>query len=129
MPILIMTLSEIKTIVCKAFEIEEPDFVIFKKHFSHSHARYAYFVLCRKYTLETQKTIGETCCMDYTCVQRGIIRHPFLMANKREYALAFKKAEKELKDKTKLVFRDEGNSVLNTHQETERMVVASIQDV
>jgi len=85
-----MTLSEIKTIVCEAFEIEESDFVIFKKHFSHSHARYAYFVLCREYTFQT-----------FTCVQRGIIRHPFLMANKREYAFAFKKAEKELKENTK----------------------------
>ena len=96
-----MTLSEIKTIVCEAFEIEESDFVIFKKHFSHSHARYAYFVLCRKYTFQTLKTIGETCLMDYTCVQRGIIRHPFLMANTREYAFAFKKAEKELKETLK----------------------------
>ena len=101
MPILIMTLSEIKTIVCKSFEIEESYFVIFGRNFSHSHARYAYFVLCRKYTLDTQKTIGETCLMDYTCVQRGIIRHPFLMANKREYAFAFKKAEKELKETLK----------------------------
>jgi len=96
-----MTLSEIKTIVCEAFEIEESDFVIFKKHFSHSHARYAYFVLCRKYTFQTLKTIGETCLMHYTCVQRGIIRHPFLMANKREYAFAFKKAEKETKETLK----------------------------
>jgi chromosomal replication initiation ATPase DnaA len=92
-----MTLQEIKTIVCEAFEIEESDFVIFKKHFSHSYARYAYFVLARKYTLETQKVIGETCCMDYTCVQRGIIRHPFLMANKRDYAVCFKKAETAVK--------------------------------
>jgi len=96
-----MTLSEIKTSVCKSFEIEESDFVIFKKHFSHSHARYAYFVMCRPYTLDTQITIAETCLMDYTCVQRGIIRHPFLMANKREYAFAFKKAEKELKETLK----------------------------
>jgi len=43
----------------------------------------------------------ETCLMDYTCVQRGIIRHPFLMANKREYAFAFKKAEKEIKETLK----------------------------
>jgi len=101
MSILTMPLSEIKTAVCESFQIEESDFVIFKKHFSHSHARYAYFFLCRKYTLETQKTIGETCLMDYTCVQRGIIRHPFLMANKREYAFAFKKAEKEIKETLK----------------------------
>lgn len=101
MSILTVPLSEIKTAVCESFQIEESDFVIFKKHFSHSHARYAYFVLCRKYTLETQKTIGETCLMDYTCVQRGIIRHPFLMANKREYAFAFKKAEKEIKETLK----------------------------
>lgn len=101
MSVLTMTLSEIKTAVCKSFEIEESDFIIFGRNFSHSHARYAYFVLCRKYTFQTLKTIGETCLMDYTCVQRGIIRHPFLMANKREYAFAFKKAEKETKETLK----------------------------
>ena len=62
---------------------------------------FLFFVLCRKYTFQTLKTIGDTCLMDYTCVQRGIIRHPFLMANKREYAFAFKKAEKELKETLK----------------------------
>lgn len=92
-----MTLSEIKTIVCQSFEIEESDFVIFKKYFSHSYARYAYFVLCRKYTFATQKMIGETCEMGYTCVQRGIIRHPFLISNNIEYRFAFKKAEAEIK--------------------------------
>jgi chromosomal replication initiation ATPase DnaA len=96
-----MTLQEIKTIICEAFEIRESEFTIFKNHFSHSHARYAFCVLSRKYTLKTMKAIGETCCMDYTCVQRGITRHPFLMDNKRDYSIAFKKAEKELKEKTK----------------------------
>lgn len=98
-----MTLSEIKKIVCESFDIEESDFVNFGRSFSHSHPRYAYFVLCRKYTLETLKTIGETCLMDYTNVQRGIVRHPFLMANKKDYCIAFKKAQNIIKT---LIIRD-----------------------
>lgn len=85
MPILTMTLSEIKTAVCEAFEIEESDFVIFGRSHPHSYARFAYFVLCRKYTFETQKAIGESVQMPYTSVQNGIKRHPELMKTNRDY--------------------------------------------
>lgn len=93
-----MTLSEIKTAVCQSFEIEESDFVIFGRSFPHSHARYAYFVLCRKYTLETMKTISNSVGMkDHQNVGQGEIRHVCLMKKNKEYAYAFNIAEKEVK--------------------------------
>ena len=92
-----MTISEIKTAVCQSFEIEESDFVIFGRSFPHSHARYAYFVLCRKYTIETQKVIGESVLMCHKSVQTGLHRHGELIESNRDYAFSYREANKMLK--------------------------------
>jgi len=92
-----MTLQEIKTIVCESFQIEESDFVLYTWERSHSYARYAYFVLCRKYTIETQKVIGESVLMHYSSVQMGLKRHGELIETKRDYAFSFRVADNRLK--------------------------------
>lgn len=91
-----MTIQEIKTAVCQSFEIEESDFVIFGRSFPHSYARFAYFVLCRKYTFETQKAIGESVQMKYTSVQMGLKRHPELMKTDPDYKFNYINAQKNL---------------------------------
>jgi len=92
-----MNLAEIKTIVCESFQIEESDFVIFGRQITHSYARFAYFVLCRKHTLETLKTIGESVQMKHQNVDKGIKRHGKLIETRKDYALAYRNADTKVK--------------------------------
>ncbi len=96
-----MNLSEIKTIVCKSFGIEECDFIITTRSNEFAYARFAYYVLCRKYTLLSHEQIGKSVLRVHTTVMNGISRHEDLLALRKVYSDNFKKAEKELKDKTK----------------------------
>ncbi len=96
-----MTLSEIKTIVCKSFGIEECDFVITTRSNEFAFPRFAYYALCRKHTLLSFESIGKSVLRKHSTVSRGITRHEDLLALRKVYSDNFKKAEKELKDKTK----------------------------
>lgn len=96
-----MTISEIKTIVCEAFDIQERAFSLFKKHHSNAYPRYAYFVLAIKHKKFTHGQIANSVNHVRQSVTRGLIRHGYLIENDNCYAFAFKKAEKELKEKIK----------------------------
>ena len=92
-----MTLQEIKTIVCKSFGIKECDFVITTRSNEFAFPRFAYYALCRKHTLLSFESIGNSVLRNHSTVSRGIVRHEELLELRKVYNANFRKAEKEVK--------------------------------
>lgn len=96
-----MTPSEIKTIVCKSFGIDEYDFVITTRSNEFAFPRFAYYALCRKHTLLSFESIGKSVLRNHSTVSRGLVRHEDLLSTRKVYCENFNKAEKEIKETLK----------------------------
>lgn len=92
-----MDAFSIKLIVCETFGIDVSDFVIMGRSEKFSHARFAYFVLCRKFTKMTLKCIAESVQLKYPAVIVGIKRHDDLMIINNIYAKKYKKSLVKIK--------------------------------